>query len=362
VVGLPRISRLSDHTRRGPPATPAALPGDAPIVAQAPADGATVAVDPDGIPVSFTCPVYRVFQTGTFVLPGGPKDYGVSMSQSSTLGADGRLADAVALTRATETPPTGSGQCTSALGAGGAQRPQETPGTYYWQAWRLCTGCTLGYETGPVRKLILRSNAKAKVKTPKRAWAGYPFALAVSLPGVGDRTPVRIERKAGKKWRKVATAQAIGERAEAVITLKRGRHTLRAVATIGSQAVTSAGRKLKVARAAGWRTSRSDDGAYRAKSVRFKVAGGGRQVKGFTAHVAMLCPSVTPGQFTTQIGTATVRTMKIAPDGGFIGAAKPDPATSILVRGKLHRGKVTQGRAQLSVGPCSGSQKFGARR
>ena len=39
------------------PATAAALPGDPPIVSQALADGATAAVDPDGIPVSFTCRV-----------------------------------------------------------------------------------------------------------------------------------------------------------------------------------------------------------------------------------------------------------------------------------------------------------------
>jgi hypothetical protein len=217
-----------------------------------------------------------------------------------------------------------------------------------------------------VRKLIVRADAKAKVKPPARVWAGYPFALAISLPGVGDGAPVRIQRKAATKWKRLATTRALAERAEAVVTLKRGSQTLRAVATIGSQMVTSPGKRLKVARATGWKTSRGDDGSYRgtkgAKSVRFKVAGGGRQVKGFTAHVTMLCPSVTPGQFTIQIGTAKLRKMKIAPDGGFIGAATPDSATAILVRGKLHKGKVTKGRVQLSVGDCTGSQKFTARR
>jgi hypothetical protein len=34
-----------------------AMPGDPPIEVLGPPDGATVPVDPDGIPVSITCPV-----------------------------------------------------------------------------------------------------------------------------------------------------------------------------------------------------------------------------------------------------------------------------------------------------------------
>jgi hypothetical protein len=291
---------------------------------------------------------------------GGPKDYGVSLATSPTLGADGRLADPVALTRATETPPTGSAQCTSALGAGGSQRPQETPGTYHWQPWRLCTGCALGYETGPVRKLLVRANTTAKVRLPARAWAGYPFAVTIALPGVGNGAPVRIERKAGKKCKRLATTST---RAEGVVVLKRGRHTLRAVATVGNQRVTSAAKKIKVRRAAGWKTSGRDDGAYRGRkpTVKLKVARGGRQIKKFSASVAMLCPGIDPGQFTTQIGTAAVNTIKIAPDGGLIAALTPDRDTSILVRGTLRRGRV-KGRAQMSVGPCAGNTSFSARR
>jgi hypothetical protein len=116
------------------PATAAALPGDPPIVSQAPADGATAAIDPDGIPVSFTCPPYRSFDAGGgFIVYGGPKDYGASFSQSNALAADGRLADPVALNQASETPPTGSGQCTSALAAGARsarrRRPAPTTGS-----------------------------------------------------------------------------------------------------------------------------------------------------------------------------------------------------------------------------------------
>jgi hypothetical protein len=347
------------------PATAAALPGDPPVQSLAPADGATASIDPDGIPVSFTCPVYRSYDAGAgFIVYGGPKDYGASFSKSPALGPDGRLTDPAALDQASETPPTGSARCTAVLAAGGAERPQEAPGKYYWQPWRICTGCALGYEVGPVRSLTLRANASAKLRPPKRAWAGYPFALAIAVPGAGDGTPVRVQRKAGRKWKRLASTEAIGERAEAVLTLKRGRHTLRAVATIGDQAVTSPAKKVTVARASHWTTSRADDGAYRGRkpTVRLKVAGGGRRIKSFSARIAMLCPGVLPGQFTTQIGTAALRKVKIAPDGSFLAAATPDRSTSILVRGRLHHGRVTKGRVQLSVGPCSGSNRFTAHR
>jgi hypothetical protein len=106
--------------------TAVALPGDPPVASTAPADGATTSVDPDGIPVSSTCPAYRISDAGGgFILYGGPKDYGVSFSESAALGADGRLADPVALGRATETPPTGSARPRSAPPpcAGSGSRP-----------------------------------------------------------------------------------------------------------------------------------------------------------------------------------------------------------------------------------------------
>jgi hypothetical protein len=333
------------------PGTAAALPGDPPIVAQAPADGAMLPTDPDGVPVSFTCPLYRSYDAG-----GG--------SSSPALGPDGRLADPVALDQASETPPTASGQCTAAMNAGGAQRPQETPGTYYWQAWRICTGCPLGYETGPVRKLVLSSGAKAALRPPARAWAGYPLALAISLPGVTNGAPVRIERKAGSGWQRLASTTAVGEAAEAVVTLARGTHRLRAVATLGAQTVTSPARRLTVRRAAHWTTTGKDDGAYtgRKPTVRFKVVKRGRLITGFSASVAMLCPSVQPGQFTTLIGTALVRRIRIAPDGSFLAASTPKRDTAVLVRGRLRHGQVGQARVKLSVGECSGDTSFRAKR
>jgi len=76
----------------------------------------------------------------------------------------------------------------------------------------------------------------------------------------------------------------------------------------------------------------------------------------------MLCPGITAGQFTTQIGTAKIATVRIAPDGRFVGAAAPFANTAIRVRGRLAGRKVRDGRIELSVGNCSASQSFSASR
>jgi hypothetical protein len=103
-----------------------ALPGDPGFTATSPADGATLPVDADGIPVAFTCPLYRISDAGGgFVQYGGGDDYGVSFARAATLGPDGRLVDVVALGTGRVVPGT-QDQCTSALAAGGGTRPQET--------------------------------------------------------------------------------------------------------------------------------------------------------------------------------------------------------------------------------------------
>jgi hypothetical protein len=75
----------------------------------------------------------------------------------------------------------------------------------------------------------------------------------------------------------------------------------------------------------------------------------------------MLCPSLPAGQFTTQIATAAIARIRIAPDGGFVVAATPKDQTTIRVRGRLVGAKLTGGRVELSVGTCSGSTPFRAR-
>ena len=347
-------------------ATAFALPGDPPSEPLAPADGATVPVDPDGIPVRFTCPVYRTYDDGQgFVLFGGASDHGVSFSRSPALGPDGRLADPVSTSPGSR-DPAAEGRCVSALGAGGSPpRPQETPGTYYWQVWRLCTGCSGSYETGPVRRIVLRSTARLAIRRPPAPYAGFPRLVALRLEGLPDGTAVTVERRAGSRWRRAGTATALGGEGEAVVTLPRGKQTLRARATVGEETVTGAPLALTVKAARRWSTGARDDGAYRgragSRSVRLRVARRGRELRDFKAFVAMTCPSVQPGQFTTQIGTAAIPRAKVAPDGRFV-AARSTGGSTMRIRGRVAGGRIAEGRAELSVGNCVGNTAYAARR
>jgi hypothetical protein len=96
--------------------------------------------------------------------------------------------------------------------------------------------------------------------------------------------------------------------------------------------------------------------------MRLEVTGRGRQVRDFRAFVPMLCPGISPGQFTAQIGTATVRRARIAPDGRFVAASTPGRDTAISLRGRLRGRRVSGGRVKLSVSNCSGSASFKASR
>jgi hypothetical protein len=143
---------------------------------------------------------------------------------------------------------------------------------------------------------------------------------------------------------------------------------VRAAVQLGDELVTSPEVAVRVRRARRWSTKARDDGRYAGRrggerSVRLRVDKRGREVRGFTSHVTMLCP--TPGmlgQFTTQVGTAALKRIRIAPDGSFVGAATPEAATSIRVRGRLRDRRISGGRVELSVGPCSGSARFSAAR
>ncbi len=347
------------------PSGAAALPGDAPFAPLTPANGATLPVDPDAIAVTYTCPEYRIADNGFIPVFGGPTDYGVSMSSSPAVGPDGRL-------QGTRNPslrdPAGpAGTCKAGLGAGGPPpRIQETPGTYYWQVYRLCLDCPGSYESGPVLTFTLRSPVQPALTVPQKAYEGYPFIVSVALAGAPTGTQTVIERKSGSGWSKVATTSASAGKAEAVVVLARGEQQLRAAVTAGSQTTTSPAKTINVKRARNWSTSSRASGSYKGsgsglKSITFRIASKGRELRDLNAKVPMLCPGITAGQFTTQIGTAILNKVKIAPDGHFVGAATPGKDTAIRIRGRLVGRKVQDGRVELSVGNCSGSQSFTAK-
>jgi hypothetical protein len=340
-----------------------ALPGDPPFAPVSPDDGATFAPSEAGVPVAYTCPTYRVSDAG-FPVFGGPSEYGLSVATSPELGTDGRLRsdNVVALDTGHRSNTIPADQCLSTFAAGGSDPPQTIPGTYYWQVWRICTGCPGSYETGPVRTLILRTPGRPALAPPRRAYAGYPAAISIRLDGIADGATMTLERRRGTSWRPLGEAAALQGRGEVIATLPRGRQRLRAVVRSGSETLTSAERVLRVRPARRWKTRKADEGVYTATfGVRMRVTRGGREIRGFESDVAMTCPGVLPGQFTTQIGQAAIKRIRVAPDGTFIAAATSGDDTAMLVRGKLARGKVT-GSAELSLNACTGVQRFTAKR
>lgn len=355
------------------PASGLALPGDEPIAPLEPTDGAVVPVNPDGIPVSFTCPEFRTSaldpESPNF---GDSDDYFVDFASSPELGNNGRLRDDRLVDLGTSEPTNVGppGRCVSAMKKDsalvGGVGPEETPGTYFWQVYRLCGGCETGSETGPVRSFKLRGDIKLALKVQSRAFTGYPVVGALRLAGLPDDAPVAVQRRVGKVWRTVLRTTASDGSGEAILVLPRGRQRLRVQAQVGNQRATSPVRVVRVERARGWKTSRADDGAYRGRGegrgVRFRIAGRGRRLRAFSATVATFCPGPTVEQNRFLVGVAPLPRARIAPDGRFLAVARPGRDTFVRIRGRLRRGRVTGGRVELDIGTCSGSAKFSARR
>ncbi len=358
------------------PATAAAIPGDPPVEAVFPDDGAAVPVNPDGIEVRYTCPAYTVAgQPGNFPVPGGRKDYGVYFSATPATGNDGRLLqpDLVAIAGPDEVqdndiPP---GQCRAFM-SDPDNRPQVTPGTYYWQAWRLCLDCPGGYEVSAIRSLRVTaagSGAGVSIKPPARAYRGFPFVVSVSTPGIAAGTGVALQARRGGRWAKVATAQAGTAATDVALELpagfKAGNVVLRATARVGAETLTSRTRSLSLRKARRWSTSGRQNGAWSGKAqnlpVRFRVSGNGRSVKAGRFQILLLCP--TPGMvnpFTTQLADAPLPSARIAPDGAFVFAGVVRDHVT-FIKGRI-RGNRASGSATLSLGVCTGASDFSATR
>ncbi|MBJ7472454.1 MAG: hypothetical protein JHD16_14200 [Solirubrobacteraceae bacterium] len=357
------------------PGSASALPGDAGFGPLDPADGAVVPVDAAGIAVSYSCPVYRVSTAGEFfTVFGGPKDYAVGLATSPALDADGRLAAATRVASNSGTDigwSESAGTCSGRVSAGGASRPQETPGTYYWQVWRLCTGCDSSYETGPVRRLEIRSTAKPVIGGVRTAYAGYPLLIPVSVAGAPTGASVVVERRSGGQWKTVGSTAVVGGAATAVATFaKVGRTTVRARVSIGSEVIVSPEQSITVRKTSSPRaTTRRDDGTYadtgtgiESLALKAKVRRAGQELASVSAQVPATCPGITAGSFTTQIVAVAFPKIRVAPDGRFVAARSPDASTSFFISGRLKNRKLTEGRLTVSVGVCSASRSFTGRR
>jgi hypothetical protein len=331
------------------PGTAAALPGDPPIELLAPDNGAAVVAQPDGIPVLFTCPEYRKF-AGSVTLFGDYTDYEAIFATQPTLGVDGRLLDANVVDR--DIPLKSNGgvdQCSSGMDDG------VGPGTFYWQAARLCEGC----ETSAVRSFVVHADLHLALTVPRTAYGGYPVVASVRAGGVPDGGKVTVQRRAGKQWKQVASTTVARERGQVVFKLPRGLVRLRLKAVGG----TSPARVVKVVAARNWTTTH-DAGRYRGKAegadLKLKVAGGGRQIRDFNTEVTMFCVGPTIPDNHVMIGVAPVKRARIAPDGRFYARNKHGSNTVIELSGRVHNGRV-KGQVELTVGTCDGTADYSAK-
>lgn len=332
-----------------------AEPGEPPITLLSPAPGASVAADIEGIPASFTCPP-------TSALPpfGSETAYGADLAGSPALAANGRLADAVGGGEAR--PRSGDpSTCDTRLGGGGAPRPQVTPGTYFWQAWRYCDSCASGYETSEVRSFTVGISGRVDLKAPRRAYSGYAiaFGLKTSVDAVYDEEGV--QRSVGGGWKTVAT-----RRGGALIgKLPRGRQRIRGFVRSGGDTVVSSAQRISVLKGRNWKTNARDDGLYRDSkrpSVRLRVSGGGRTVKRLRADIPVDCvTSGAPGGITPDIRTATLPPLQVAPDGGIAFYGKYRGAELTLIA-RLRKRRLRAETLRYSDGPCVGSIAIDARR
>jgi hypothetical protein len=342
----------------------AAKPGDPPVVAVFPDNGAALPIDPEGVEVRYACPEpYISWGEPPFATYGGRKDYGVDFASAPDLGNNGRLLDSNVIDRAGNDPIQDNdipiGQCR------GWHTNGIAPGVVYWQAWRICIECPGGYETSEVRSFRLTtagSSLRVSAKWPRKAYAGYPFNVALSSSGIAAGTAVELQARRGGAWRRIGRINLGADAGDGPAVLGRGRHRVRAVVRAGGEEIASAAKTLRVRRARNWRTSARQDGTWRDRKVtEFRVSGGGRLISGGRFQLSLLCP--TPGMinpFTTMIADAPLSRARIAPDGSFAWAGVIDDHVT-YVYGRI-RGSRASGRARLSLGTCTGGAAWKARR
>jgi len=336
-----------------------ALPGDPPVAPLSPAPGATLSTDRAGIAVAYACPIYRTQDFGEGVVRyGDERDYVVMMSASPQLDGEGRLANPVARVTGASTPADPN-TCRVALGSTETTpAPQSTPGTWYWQVSRLCAMCSPPFETGPVLSFTLVPKEKPTLKLPARIFAGYRFIATVGVEGAPAGTEVVLERRAGKRWKRAGSGGVAGKSADLTAVLPAGSAQVRARLLVGGQTLRSATRTVRV-RPAGAPHNRVTAGRWKDGPITgFRVVG--RSLLDLRVALTLVCPNPGMiGQVTTRAATAAVPHARLAPDGSFV-AILVRGEQSVRLRGRLSGGSLSGGLAELSLGPCTGSQSFDA--
>jgi hypothetical protein len=246
-------------------------------------------------------------------------------------------------------------------------RPQETPGTYYWQAFRICTGCPGGYESGPVQSFTLTlagSSVGLTLKAPGQVYRGYAAVAMLTTTGLATGQPVSVQGRSAGGWKTVGRGTVTADQAVVPFKAPKGTTSLRAVyAASATEVVASAERSVKVLEPKKWPKAKTWAGKWKGSvsvssqddsTASFKVAGNPSVLRKGTFRLTLLCPNpVGPSPTTIQIADAIVPRAPVAPDGSFV-ATVADSQHAILLYGRLLGRKAT-GTVTMSLGTCSGS-------
>ncbi|MDO8187965.1 hypothetical protein Q5424_11505 [Conexibacter sp. JD483] len=348
-----------------------ALPGDPPITSVSPGDGAQVKADRSGIEVRFGCPAYRKDVFGDVEAPivdvGSAEDYDVAFSPAPALDARGVLATRYASAR--PITPSGDGAtCTTVLDTeDSATSPEQVGGRVFWQVSRSCVGCGGSQlELGPVRSFrVTATPVASRIAAPRAVYAGYLTKLQVRSDAEVGGAQVTLQRQAGRRWVALGRA-AYGKRTDFYVTLPAGRQRLRAVVETAAARSAGSPRELRVRPDRGRVTSARDDGAYAAPAgkakVAFRVTGGGRLLRDFSASVTAFCIGPTVETNGLQILFAGVESARIAPDGSVTGRLQTKSRRlEAVVIGRLRDGRFS-GEASISIATsrCSGTRSVTA--
>ena len=348
------------------PAAAQALPGDPPIVALAPAEGAVVPANPAGIAVTFACPAYIREIYGETRDHGSFEDYDVRFSDAPALGPDGLLAahpfgsDAGA-----RLSPTDAAACTATLDTyNTASSPEIVGGRVFWQAYRRCAGCPGGYETAPVRSFTIRPDVRGTLKLPAGVYAGYLGVYRFDSPALLSGAQALLQRRGRTSWLTVAK-ERFSQKTDFVAKLPAGRQRLRVRIEAPGGAFDLAERTLTVRRGGRRTTSVRDDGSYGARkppsnsTLRFKVSRDGTIMRDFRASVAAFCVGPTLAQNRVIVAFAALRSARIAPDGSVTGLLETSSGARVLLTGRL-RNRSFKGRVVTQFSTCTGSRDLDA--
>jgi hypothetical protein len=123
-------------------------------------------------------------------------------------------------------------------------------------------------------------------------------------------------------------------------------------------------RRLRVRKAAGWKTVAEQDGRWKGKAswlpVAFRVSGGGRTIRAGTFQLALLVPAGGTNPFTTQIADASAAAGEDR--AGRLVRVRGRREQARLVRPRPDPGAPREGQGEPLARRVRGSAKFSAKR